>query len=169
MFSSDDEWQWWLKMKVNRCHLWRTKHCPEIELQQLWILDTTLKWMCYYLHFNLKKWNFKFDSLKGHQHSVSAVSSTPSSCLCAVPEWAFIWGRDLPGWPCHHFGLGPSQPRCRRGMSETANSCMLRRPRHCRDAGASVLFTLILAWTLPSCGFFPFWFLTFLALHRCSR
>lgn len=60
MFSSDDEWQWWLKMKVNRCHLWRTKHCPEIELQQLWVLDTTLKWMCYYLRFNLKKWNFKW-------------------------------------------------------------------------------------------------------------
>lgn len=100
MFSSDDEWQWWLKMKVNRCHLWRTKHCPEIELQQLWVLDTTLKWMCSYLRFNLKKWNFKRQLERLLAFSLCRVSHTLILPLCCAsvgllrlklrPAWAAV-------------------------------------------------------------------------------
>ena len=154
-------------MKVNRCHLWRTKHCPEIELQQLWVLDTTLKWMCYYLCFNLKK------ELQVTAWKVTNTQSLPclphpgpASALCPSgpsSEAGTCLGGRVTALAWVPAGPGADAERLK------PQSCVLRRPGHCRDAGASVLFTVILARTLPSCGFFPFWFLTFLALHRCSQ
>ena len=143
MFSSDDEWQWWLKTKVNRCHLWRTKHCPEIELQQLWVLDTTLKWMCYYLRFNLKKWNFKWQLERSPTLSLYCVFHTLVLPLCCArvglhlrprPAWVAVsplWPGSQPAqvqtrnvWNCRvlHVEETKTLPRHRRFCSVHCNS-----------------------------------------------
>lgn len=142
--------------KVSRCHLWRTKHCPEIELQQLWVLDTTRKWMCYYLPLIWRNgiWVITW-KVTNIQSLLCLLNRTLASVLClSGPSSSWSHSRDLPGWQCHRFGLGPSRPEYRHGMSEAANSCMLKRLKHRSKAGASV--------SVPSyshSGASLFWFL----------